>query len=206
MTRSSLRLLVLCAAAALCAGSAATAKASLLPNLLPSLIGGNCGATSTVFSPWGDERSYYFTASGGFESGAPGWTLTGGAQVVPGNDPFYLHGRADNSSLLLPSGATATSPSLCFGLLDPGLRFVAVSPSGTGSVHVQLVAHGLLGVLSVIDGGTVQVGSTWAPTTVFSTLGSQLDVPVGTKTIQVVLTSSGDVQIDDLYIDPFLMK
>jgi hypothetical protein len=201
--RLSLRLFVLCAATAVFAVSAATAKA----DLIQSLIGGGCGPTTTAFAQWGDSRSYYFTADGGFESGGAGWTLSGGAQVVPGNEPFYLHSTADTSSLLLPTGATATSPALCFGLLDPGLRFLAVAPSGSGTLHVQLVARGLLGVLSVIDGGTIQVGSSWAPTEVFSTLGSQLNVPLGTKTIQVVLTAtSGNVQVDDLYIDPWLIK
>lgn len=203
MPRLSLRLLVLCAVTAVCAVSAATAKA----DLVQSLIGGGCGPTTTAFAQWGDSRSYYFTADGGFESGGVGWTFAGGAQVVAGNEPFYLHSPTDDSSLLLPSGASATSPALCFGVLDPGLRFLAVAPSGSGTLHVQLVARGLLGVLAVIDGGTIQVGSTWAPTEVFSTLGSQLDVPLGTKTIQVVLTSSGgDVQVDDLYIDPWLIK
>ena len=203
MPRLSLRLSILCAVMAVCAVSAATAKA----DLVQSLIGGGCGPTTTAFAQWGDSRSYYFTADGGFESGGAGWTFTGGAKVVAGNEPFYLHSTADDSSLLLPSGATATSPALCFGVLDPGLRFVAVAPSGSGTLHVQLVAQGLLGVLAVIDGGTIQVGSSWAPTEVFSTLGSQLNVPLGTKTIQVVLTSSGgDVQVDDLYIDPWLIK
>jgi hypothetical protein len=193
----SLRLLALCAVTAVCAVSAATAKA----DLIQSLIGGGCGPTTNAFAQWGDSRSYDFAS--GFESNGAGWTLAGGAKVVAGNEPFYLHSDSDNSSLLLPSGATATSPALCFGLLDPGLRFLAVAPSGSGTLHVQLVARGLLGVLSVIDGGTIQVGSTWAPTEVFSTLGSQLSVPAGTKTIQVVLTSSDDVQVDDLYIDPW---
>jgi hypothetical protein len=154
--------------------SAATAKA----DLIQSLIGGGCGPTTNAFAQWGDSRSYDFAS--GFESNGAGWTLAGGAKVVAGNEPFYLHSDSDNSSLLLPSGATATSPALCFGLLDPGLRFLAVAPSGSGTLHVQLVARGLLGVLSVIDG-----------------------VPAGTKTIQVVLTSSDDVQVDDLYIDPW---
>lgn len=198
----SLRLFVLCAVTAVCATSAATAKA----NLIQSLIGGGCGPTTNAFAQWGDSNSYYLATSGDFESGAPGWALSGGAQIVAGNEPFFLHSSTDSSSLLLPSGATATSPAVCFGLLNPGLRLLAVSPSGSGSLHVQLVARGLLGVLSVIDGGTIQVGSTWAPTQVLSTLGSQLDVPVGTKTIQIVLTSSGDVQVDDLYIDPWMDK
>jgi hypothetical protein len=184
-----------------CAVSAATAKAGLIQ----SLIGGGCGPTTNAFAQFGDARSYYFTNNGGFEAGTSGWTLAGDAKVVPGNEPFFLSGGGD-SSLSLPSGSSATSSGLCFGVLDPGLRFLAVAPNGPATLHVQIVANGLLGVLAVIDGGTIQVGSSWAPTEVFSTLGSQLSVPLGTKTIKVVLTSSGDVQVDDLYIDPFLMK
>jgi hypothetical protein len=67
-----------------------------------------------------------------------------------------------------------------------------------------VIATGLLGVLSVLDGGTATVGTSWAPTPVFSTTFSQLNVPVGTKTIQLQITSTGNVQIDDIYIDPFV--
>jgi hypothetical protein len=223
----SLRLFVLCAATALCAFTAAAAKASLTPTLLggglktpslittPTLLGGgltssltgataaSCGATTTAFAQWGDPNSYYFTENGGFESGSSGWTLSGGAKVVPGNEPFYLHSSTDSSSLLLPNGASATSASLCFNQGDGGIRFLAVSPSGSGSLRVQVIVHGLLGVLGVLDGGTIQAGSTWAPTQVLSTLGSQLNANVGTTTIQVVLTAIGNVQVDDLYIDPW---
>jgi hypothetical protein len=196
------RLLALCAVTAVCAVSAGTAKAGLIQNL----IGGGCGPTTNAFAQFGDSRSYDFAS--GFESNGAGWTLAGGATIVAGNEPFYLHSSSDDSSLLLTDGASATSSALCFGLLNPGLRLVAVSPSGSGSLHVQLVVRGLLGgVLGVIDGGTYQVGSTWAPTELFATLGSQLNVLVGAKTIQVVLSSTGgDVQVDDLYNDPWLDK
>ena len=46
----------------------------------------------------------------------------------------------------------------------------------------------------------------WAPTQVFSTTLSQLNIPVGTKSIQIVLSTTGNVQVDDLYIDPFLSR
>jgi hypothetical protein len=181
---------------------ATTAKA----DLLPSLVGGNCGTTSQVFKAWGDARSYYFTSNGGFESGSNGWTLAGGARVVAENESFNLHGKADRSSLLVPDRGTATSPKLCIGLLYPGIRMVAKSPSGTGKARVRVIARGLLGVLAVLDGGTVTPGRAWAPTPVLSTLISNLNVPLGAKSIQLVIEATGDVQIDDIYIDPFLQR
>ncbi len=209
MARSARRLLTLVAALAVSALGTGAAMADSTPSLIGSLtttlIGGNCGATTTAFAPFGDPNSYYLISNGGFEAGGAGWTLAG-AKVVPGNEPFFLHSKADSSSLLLSNGGNAISPPACFGLLTPGLRFVAVSPSGSATLHVRLIAHGLLGILTIIDGGTIHVGPTWAPTPSFSTLASQLNVPLGTKTIQVELTATGNVQVDDLYIDPFLMR
>ena len=83
------------------------------------------------------------------------------------------------------------------------MRFFAKSPSGSGTLRVRLVTRSLLGVLSILDGGTVRVGSTWAPVDKIGTTFSQLAVLAGTKKIQVELTATGDVQIDDLYVDPF---
>ena len=205
MTRS-LRLVSVGFVVSVCAVFAATAKADLG---LGSLLGAsNCGPTSSVFAPWGDRGQYYFTPDGGFEGGGAGWTFGGGAKVVAGNESFYLHGAKDRASLLIPSGDVATSPLLCFGSNTPGVRFVATSPSGSATIHVRIIARGLVGVLAILDGGTIRVGSTWAPTTVFSTTFSQVNsVLLGAKSIQVVITSSdGAAQIDDVYVDPFLQR
>lgn len=200
----SFRLASLVAVIAVSSVAASAARAgNVLGSLTTAVVGGNCGATSAAFSPFGDQRSYYFTSDGGFEAGGAGWTFSGGAKVVSGNESFNLHGSSDRSSLLIPNGGTATSPALCFGLLYPGIRMMA---AGSGTLNVQVVAHGLLGALSVLDGGSVAVNGGWAPTPVFSTTLSQLDIPVGTKSIQVVLSSTGSVQVDDLYIDPFLSR
>jgi hypothetical protein len=198
------RFLLLAAVVAAAAVAASTASAGNgLGSLTTALIGGNCGSSSAVFARFGDPRSYYFTSDGGFEARGAGWTFTGGAAVVPGSEPFALHSSSDRYSLLIPDGGAATSPSLCFGLLYPGVRMMV---SGSGTLNVRVVSHGLLGSLSVLDGGTVAVHSGWAPTPVFSTALSQLDVPFGTKSIQIELSATGSVQVDDLYIDPFLSR
>ncbi len=168
--------------------------------LLARLTGGSCGTTSSAFAQWQDPRSYYLVNDGGFENGGAGWTFTGGAAVASGNEPFFIHSSSDTSSLSIPSGGTATSPPICFGLLDPGIRMVA---TGSGTVSVRVIATGLLGSLSVLDGGTATVSSTWAPTPVFATTFSQLNIPVGAKSIQIRISATGSVRIDDIYIDPF---
>ena len=47
------------------------------------------------------------------------------------------------------------------------------------------------------------MSSSWAPTPVFRTTLSQLNVPVGTKSIQIRISTTGSVRVDDIYIDPF---
>ena len=194
---------LLVTAFALVASALATTASA---DLAPGLLGGNCGATSQPFAPWGDSAAYYLAGNGGFES-AGGWTLSGGAAVVAGNESSYVHGKQDRSALLLPTGATATSGQICFGLLNPGIRLFAMSPTGSGTVRVQVIAYGLLGALSTLDGGTVSAGKTWAPSPKLGTTLSQLNTVLGAKSVAIRLTAvSGSVEVDDLYIDPFLHR
>lgn len=206
MARTSARIFVLLLVAAFSALGVSTASAGGVTPVTASLIGGDCGGTSTPFKPWGDQRAYYVASGGSFEPGGAPWTFAGGAKVVEGNEPFRVHGASDVSSVMIPAGGSVTSPSICFGLLNPGVRLFATGSGGPATIHVQVVARGLLGALSVLDGGTVTVGTTWAPTPVLSTTLSQLNVPVGSKSIQLVITATGNVQIDDVYIDPFCSR
>jgi hypothetical protein len=180
----------------------ASTAGSARADLLPGLLGGNCGTTAPVFSPWGDSSNYYFARNGGFESGSTGWTLSGGAQVVNGGDGFGLAGSGSHS-LRVPTGGTA-SINTCYGLFYPAVRFTV---SGPARVHVRVVAHSLLGVLSIIDGGTFTVDGSWSPSPKLSSLGSALAAPLGTKSIDLQFTvEDGTAQVDDLYVDPFLLK
>jgi hypothetical protein len=193
----------LCAAAAIAlSATAATARAG---GLLPGLLGGNCGSTKAVFSPWGDQAGYYQAANGGFESGSTGWSLTGGAAVVSDSEPWHI-GGAGSHSLLVPKGGSAAI-SVCYGLTYPAVRFFVAGNGGNATVHVRVIAHSLLGVLSILDGGTFTAGSTWAPSPKLSTLFSALAAPLGSKSVQLQFTvESGSAKFDDLYVDPFLSK
>jgi hypothetical protein len=164
---------------------------------------------SQPFLPWLDSAHYF--SVGDFESGAADWTLSGGAAVGGGNEPWHVSGAGDNHSLDLPAGSTATSPTVCVGIDRPSVRFFARRQGG-----------GLLGGASmlkiealVVDnlGNTVPVpvlvtgaGSSWSPTVTMPVLASLLPVLPGDQTpiaFRFTVLGSADWQIDDTYVDPW---
>ena len=61
--------------------------------LISGLLGGNCPTGGTqVFAPWQDYANYNLAPNGGLESGTTGWSVSGGASVVSGNQPFAVRG------------------------------------------------------------------------------------------------------------------
>ena len=157
------------------------------------------------FSRWGDTANYRLAPGGAFEAGNPAWRLSGGAKVAAGNEPFQL--RSGSRSLYLPAGAVATSPTTCFSFGDWHARFVVRNAGATsGQLEVDIVVHSLVGVLSVLDGGTIRAGSTWAPSPRISALISNLGGLLGTvKAISVRVKARGTgaaFMIDDLFVDP----
>jgi hypothetical protein len=154
-----------------------------------------------AFRPWSDSSYYMLTPGGSFESGAPGWALAGGAKVVSGNETYYLHSKSDAKSLYLPSGSSATTPTMCFAAGDWHMRFVG---KGSGNVHVTVMVNSLLGLVSVLDGGNVSTTGTWQPSPRVSLLLSNVGGLLTTKAISLRFTASnGSSQIDDVYLDPF---
>jgi len=200
--RRTIQVVVAVAAAALASAAGTTsAKAGLIKGLL----GGGCGSTAPVFSHWNDWSGYYFASNGGFESSTAGWSVAGGASVVSGNEPWSL-GGAGSHALQLPTGASAATV-VCYGLTYPGVRFFASGVKTTAKIHVRVFARSLLGVVSVLDGGSFTAGTTWAPSPRISTLFSAVAAPLGTKTMQLQFTvESGTARIDDLFVDPLLVK
>ena len=158
--------------------------------------------TAQTFRDWSDYANYAFLPDGGFEAGAAGWTLAGGAKVVSGNERYYLHGTGDRASLMLPSGSVATSAPMCIGLLSSKMRFVVAGAPGA-HVKVQIVYRGpVSSVLGVFDGGTVTSNGTWQPSPQMSMLGGVL--PLLTQSVQFrFIASGGTAQIDDVYLDPW---
>jgi hypothetical protein len=165
----------------------------------------NYGTASHPFASWGDIASYTLVPGASFESGAPGWTLAGGAGVVSGNESYYANSRSDSHSLALPTGSSATTPPFCVSLNRPTIRlFVANGGSSASRLRVKVVFRSLLGVLGIVDGGTFSAGPAWKPSPIML---ATLNAPLGTKSAQFVFTpadSSGAWRIDDLYVDPWV--
>jgi hypothetical protein len=168
-----------------------------------------CDSTSSkVFSRWGDLSGYARLYNHAFESGASGWALSGGAQVVSGNEPFYITGNpADSHSLLLPAGSSADSGTVCFRLGDWHMRFLMRRLSTAGSLRVQVIVPGLLGsALTVFDAGTVTGSGSWAPSPRMALLLSNVSSLIGTRAVAFRFTPVGagaSYQIDDVYLDPW---
>ena len=157
--------------------------------------------TTTPFAGWSDYAQYAFVSDGGFESGGSGWSLSGGARAVAGNDPFYIHSKTDKASLSLPTGASATSPPMCISLLSSKMRFVVRGDSGS-AVKVQVIYRGLVSsLLGLFDGGTISAGGSWKPSPQIGMLGGAL--PLLTASVSFRFTAvGGSVAIDDVYLDP----
>ena len=158
-------------------------------------------ATSTPFAAWKDYANYAFAPDGGFESGGSGWSLSGGARAVSGNESYYVHSRTDKTSMSLPKGASVTSQGMCISLLSSKMRFLVRGDAGS-SVKVQVVYRGLLSsVLGIFDGGTISAGSTWKPSPALGMLGGVL--PLLTTSVSFRFAAvNGAAAIDDVYLDP----
>jgi hypothetical protein len=158
----------------------------------------NLSPLSQPFAPWGDYSEYEPAPGGAFEQADDsGWTLTGGAHVVAGGDPYDSTGTPSLFSLALPAGAQASSPLACVDAAYPSARFFI---GGSGLVAV-----------SVIDGGTpilagVAVGTgQWLPSPGMLTSAAVFSAFAdGSAQVSLQFTAlAGDVRIDDVWIDPW---
>jgi hypothetical protein len=204
--RGRLVLLVAAAAALSAAFSAGPAAAGL---------GIQCpDPSSQPFQSWDDNSFYAFAPDGGLENGGSGWTLSGGARVVDGNESFFVHAGSDDSALALPSGSSATTPPMCIGLLSGHMRFFLANGGSSGSkLKVQVLYGGGLGgllstagrILGVSDLGYLKAGSSWQPSAEVEMLGGT--APLLTQYVQFRFTpadGTGAWRIDDVYLDPLL--
>jgi hypothetical protein len=167
---------------------------------------GACGTGSPVFARWYDNSSYMLATNGDLEAGGLGWTLTGGAAVVPGGDPFALGGKVSTKALALPAGSSATTGSSCIAKGMPTFRLLARNQgSATARLRVAVV-HGAGTFKASKVVGDITAGTAWAPT-------KQLSLALGlvgdATTVQFRFTpldTTGRWQIDSVYIDPIMRR
>ena len=156
-----------------------------------------------AFSQFGDNTHYELAPGGSFE-GINTWRLSGGAQVVSGNEPYYLNSRYDSHSLYLPAGSSATSPPICLQLLDPTMRLVGKSSGG--GVHVDVYTSTLLGLLKLPVSMNIPLGTSWNPgpqeTILLENILSLTNLGTNNITLKISPLGSAPAQVDDVYVDP----
>ena len=165
---------------------------------------------SRPFQRWLDPITYTLAPDGGFEAGARGWQLRGGAEVVDGNESFRLSGPGD-SSLYLPSGSSATSPAMCVETLDVFARYVAKNKGliALSSLKVDAIVKDSAGNTFTLAAGVNTGGSSWAPSlpsiALLNLLGLLNDGRVTVSFRFQPVGLGARWQIDDLYVDPLKM-
>jgi len=171
----------------------------------------NCAPSPTLSQPfagWSDFAAYTPLGGGSFETGAAGWTLTGGAAVTAGNEPFNLGGRGENS-LSLPAGSSAVSAPICIDETYPFYRLLARNTGAlTSALHMEVLFLDAKGNVKATKSLDHRAGSTaWAPTgaariSVFTTHTTVTAAPISLRFTP--MGNGGRWQIDDVFVDPYM--
>ena len=162
----------------------------------PALARADCPVQplDRTFLPWLDAAWYEAAPDGGLEAGGTGWTLSGGAAVTNGNDPYLPGAR----SLSLPAGASATTPAICVDVAHPTIRFFGRGGSTLAPLVVSVLFKDPLGLSHELPVGVMAGVDSWTPSPVLVVLGNLLSSQVRFR-----LTSTGPWQIDDVFVDPY---
>jgi hypothetical protein len=158
------------------------------------------------FGSFLDPFPYTLVEGGSFEPGSTPWKLRGGAAVVAGNESFHVNGAGDSRSLSLPARSSATSPTICVGILHPTLRFFARNKGSLLSpLRVDVHFFDPVGRERKLPIGVVLAGGRWQPTLPYPVLVNLLPLLPGRETpvaFEFVPMLGGKWQIDDVFVDP----
>ena len=191
MTRRLTAILLVAAASVLGTAGSASAATTCDP-----------GALTKPFAPWLDYFNYAQVPGGRFETGLTGWTLKGGAKVVSGNEPWRVAGTADSRSLLLPAGASVTTPKFCGGLGYPTVRLFSKGGKLLTNLRVEVLYTDASGLLRSSSLGLVLPSATWQPTLPMVTL-SGLPLLTGSSMALRLTAVGASYTVDDLFVDPY---
>jgi hypothetical protein len=167
--------------------------------------------TSAAFSRWLDPAQYFLASNGGFEQGSTDWSLSEGATVASGNEPYQVAGPTDSHSLVLAAGASAESRTACITMGEPTVRLFVNAPRVLGAVlridaTVRNPTTGLsLTTQYLVAGGVAPAA--WAPTPeilIANVVGGILP-----ENLTLRFTAQGTPAtwgIDDVYVDPYKQR
>jgi hypothetical protein len=170
----------------------------------------NCSSPvqSTVFSRWGDYNSYFRLSNGGFENGATDWSLSGGAAVVWGNEPWKVGGAGDVRNLQIPQNGVAESRTLCVSRDQNIMRLFVYNQHVSGSIlHIEAWAQAPNGGNWAVT--AFDVNGEAAPFGYSPTMQFQIPNMFGGNGMENLFLrfstrgASATWWIDDVHIDPF---
>lgn len=207
MTRK-IRIAIVLATAVVAAIAAPGANAGVLVKSAESC---DSQQFSQPFSRWSDNATYTPVPGGAFEAGQKAWTLSGGAKIVSGNEPYKVRSASDSRSLSIPAGGVATSPAMCVGLQEPTIRWFQkqASPLGlTGAMTVTVLTETSLGIVTETPVGAGLLGSGWNPSLTGVVITNLLPLLDTDKTAVAFRfrAVTGTWTIDDVYVDPICRR
>jgi hypothetical protein len=140
------------------------------------------------------------------ESGFSGWTFTGQAQPVLGNEIFHVGGLTDHTALAIGPGGSVTTAPICIDDTYPWFRLFARNMAIDGSkLRVEVLYTDAKGRLRNQGTGDYESDSLlWQPTDTLD-IDVDFDKTVSpTALVSFRFTSDNDSswQIDDVYVDP----
>ena len=203
--RNRLRIIFLAASLAVVAlaAGAPSASAGLLVESAPDCTP---KPTTQPFAQFGDTTPYNLAPGGSCEGGAGSWSLSGGASLVSGNEPWKVAGASHSRSLRLPPGASATSPVICVGLEHPTLRFFAKNNRALlSTMTVEVIAETSLGLKAAVPIGVLLPNGQWKPSPQILVVANLLPLLPGEHTpvqFRVRSVGLGTWSVDDFYVDP----
>ncbi len=168
----------------------------------PAIASAACvqAPTTKAFTKVGDNADYSLAPGGNFEAGTPGWTLTGGAKVISGNESLgFLKGSISpgSKSLALPVGATATSPEFCVDETNPYFRFMAKpdsSMSGYQAIVIYRNADGKITNAKFTSSADIKWGDGAWSASAISPLATKIPLSAAnpTASVQLMFVSTGN--------------
>lgn len=164
------------------------------------------------FAQWGDSNSYKLVPGGDFEGSMTGWTLSGGAKKMAGSAPFGAAGSAGKYSIYLPAGGSVQSPYTCVDFAYPTFRFFTKDNGLLSTVLVSIVYKEPLLGATTIPIGPVLLNPSWGPSAPMLTVSAVQGIvnallAKGTPQVALKFTAlTGSSQIDDVYVDPHVMR